>query len=340
MNLVQSTDGNDLLIKLCNLTLSEGKVKSTATGINISKVLELGKCLIEVKDATKGIVKLAGRKNNIAATLLESMWVLSGRETLPDSLINIVPRLTAYCDNDDNVFRGGYGMSLVRKNQLEHSLLQLKLDINTRKAVSLISDIDRDSIEGYLMDIGSVFTKDNVCNLALLFEVTDNKLNCTVLNRSNDILHGLTNVNLTEFTIIQRFMAALLNVEVGSYYVLSNNVHLYCSNKIIKKQVDNIIKEPIKETESSAEDDVYKVFSQLTFGSNNIINWNNISNMADKVINDCDLISLGNTALSELTDIINSYKINSIEHYTMCAVAHHYYPHYKVYKYNCPILGF
>lgn len=219
---------------------SNSCISSATTGINASNVVNLGRGYIELTDIRNNIVLNKRRKNNKLALLIEALWVLTGDSHLPKILTDLVPRMSTFSDYGTQEWRGAYGPRLMTEGSLEHALLQLRMDKNTRKAVSLIGDIRRDSITGYMDDIGTVFTKDNVCNLALLFEVEDGKLNSTVLNRSNDILFGLTNVNVVEFTVIQMIMAEMINVDYGNYCVFTNNHHLYL-NSVSQSNIQDII---------------------------------------------------------------------------------------------------
>lgn len=52
-------------------------------------------------------------------------------------------------------------------------------------------------------------------------------LDMTVTNRSNDLVWGMLGANYVHFTILQEYMATRLGVEVGRYYHMSNNLHVY-----------------------------------------------------------------------------------------------------------------
>jgi hypothetical protein len=61
----------------------------------------------------------------------------------------------------------------------------------------------------------------------VMFKLRNNRLHMTVLNRSNDLHWGLFGVNLPTFGILQEYIAAYLDVEMGTQTHLSNSLHIY-----------------------------------------------------------------------------------------------------------------
>jgi len=91
-------------------------------------------------------------------------------------------------------------------------------------------------------------TRDNCCNLSVVFEIeeipaycladreegpsrTMRVLNMTVFNRSNDMVYGALGANVVHFSVLQEYMAACIGVEVGTYYQVSSNMHVYLDEK-------------------------------------------------------------------------------------------------------------
>lgn len=64
------------------------------------------------------------------------------------------------------------------------------------------------------------------CNVMFQLEVVDDRLNWTTINRSQDLVNGLTE-NIFMFTVWQALIASRLDVAVGVYRVVSTNAHLY-----------------------------------------------------------------------------------------------------------------
>lgn len=87
-------------------------------------------------------------------------------------------------------------------------------------------------------------SKDYACNLQVIFTTrppTGSKgkgrytLDMTVTNRSNDLIYGAMGSNLFHFSMLLEYVACLVGMEVGTYYQVSSNLHLYTENKVAKR---------------------------------------------------------------------------------------------------------
>lgn len=89
---------------------------------------------------------------------------------------------------------------------------------------------------------GRLGSKDVCCNLNAMFalritpehygpmtEVIPEQrvLDMTVTNRSNDMIWGLLGANYVHFSFLQEYMAARVGAEVGTFHVVTNNLHAY-----------------------------------------------------------------------------------------------------------------
>lgn len=71
-------------------------------------------------------------------------------------------------------------------------------------------------------------TKDKACNLTMLFEVRDGKINMTTFNRSNDAVLGMVSgANVVHLSMFQEYVAMSLSLPVGVWWHVSNNFHVY-----------------------------------------------------------------------------------------------------------------
>jgi hypothetical protein len=74
-------------------------------------------------------------------------------------------------------------------------------------------------------------TKDKACNLCMIFDVVDGKLNMTTFNRSNDaIWGGVTGANVVHLSFFQEYVAGALGRPIGVWHHSSANLHVYMSN--------------------------------------------------------------------------------------------------------------
>jgi len=76
----------------------------------------------------------------------------------------------------------------------------------------------------------STYAKDTPCTYAVQFTVLNNKLEMSVVMRSNDLWFGFCNDQYC-FASLQQLVAERVNLNVGSYYHFAHNFHLY-NNKL------------------------------------------------------------------------------------------------------------
>jgi hypothetical protein len=71
-------------------------------------------------------------------------------------------------------------------------------------------------------------TKDVPCNTSIYFAVNgEGALDMTVCNRSNDLVWGALGANAVHMSVLQEYIAARLDRDVGQYYQFTNNLHGY-----------------------------------------------------------------------------------------------------------------
>jgi len=154
------------------------------------------------------------RKWNPKYAAREWEWYLSGDPSAIE-ISKYAPIWKNMMDEDGNV-RSNYGWQWKRNNQLSKIVDLLRDNPNTRKAT--ISIYDGKEIDTY--------SNDTPCTYAVQFTILDNKLNMTVLMRSNDLWYGFCNDQYC-FSMLQQTVADFLCIEVGTYYHFAHNLHLY-----------------------------------------------------------------------------------------------------------------
>lgn len=113
-----------------------------------------------------------------------------------------------------------YGYQWQRNKQLDKVIQKLMRDPMTRQAwITLYDGKEQDDYE-----------YDTPCTLNVGFKVEQNKdveyLDMTVLMRSNDLILGFCNDQFC-FSQLQKYVAACLNVDVGTYYHFAQDLHIY-----------------------------------------------------------------------------------------------------------------
>ncbi len=159
------------------------------------------------------------RKMNLMFAVGELLWYLRG--TNLSEIISFYNKRYPNYSDDGRTLHGAYGVRLFTDTftgfvQWDKTLELLKKDPDTRQAVINIhmpQDLDATS-------------KDIPCTCYLQFLIRDNKLECIVNMRSNDIIWG-TCYDVFSFTMMQEIMARQLGIEVGPYSHFAGSMHIY-----------------------------------------------------------------------------------------------------------------
>jgi thymidylate synthase len=149
--------------------------------------------------------------------LMESLWMLAGRND-GEFLDHYIKDFSKKFGNQNGIIPDAYGYRWkvqLGYNQLEEIIRQLKKDPLTRQAVLQMWDGDLVSVN------------PKPCNLVATFRVRGMMLDMTVFNRSNDLIWGCCGANAVHFPIMQEYVASMIHLNVGKYWQISTNLHLY-----------------------------------------------------------------------------------------------------------------
>lgn len=145
---------------------------------------------------------------------LEWNWYLSGNRSVSE--IKKHAKIWDKMHNGDDLVNSNYGFQWMRGDQLTFVINELKNNEESRRAVITIYDGKENKDHEF----------DTPCTLDIVFNISFNKLNMTVLMRSNDLWFGFCNDQYC-FSKLQELVALKLEKEVGWYYHFANNLHLY-----------------------------------------------------------------------------------------------------------------
>ena len=158
--------------------------------------------------------------------LVEAIWMLTGSKSL-DPIIEFNPGMIDFSD-DGETLNGAYGFRWFEQfdlDQIQWNINVLEADPESRRAVLQMWDPS--------CDLNSPST-DIPCNTNIYFKIREGNLNMTVCNRSNDMLWGAYGANAVHMSVLQEYVAAALNVSIGTYTQISDSLHIY-ENKQWKK---------------------------------------------------------------------------------------------------------
>ena len=180
--------------------------------------------------------------------LMEALYMLAGRRDTA-FLNNFVLDFGTRFAEPDGTIHDGYGYRWRHAfgfDQLDAVVQQLSEQPGSRQAVIQMWDctleasreIDKgpskDIPGGRVVEIEGVGMEDltgewrtRPCNTHVYLRMRDDVLDITVCCRSNDIIMGAYGANAVQFSVLQEYLAARLDVGVGKYYQVSNNYHAY-----------------------------------------------------------------------------------------------------------------
>jgi thymidylate synthase len=149
----------------------------------------------------------------------EWKWYLSGSPSVK-RLGEIYGKVPAIWDRmatgPSRLVNSNYGYQWKRANQLNNVIEMLKKNPETRQAAISIYDAKE----------MSKYSKDTPCTYAVQFTILNNKLDMSVVMRSNDLWYGFCN-DQYQFSKLQEIVAEKIGREIGTYYHFAHNLHLY-----------------------------------------------------------------------------------------------------------------
>ena len=215
MYVINADNVNDALEQGLNLIAAKGEHVPSRNGMT----LELPAPVTTVyKNPAQRVLVSSARDANPFFHLMESLWILAGREDVK-FLGEFNKRMVDFSD-DRTVFNAPYGYRLRKafgQDQLQRVIDILTNDPNSRQAVCQIwdsADLNKN-------------TMDKACNMSIVFRMRKQRLDMTVYNRSNDMIWGAYGANVVQFSMIQEYVAASLGVNMGTYSQVSNSFHVY-----------------------------------------------------------------------------------------------------------------
>lgn len=213
-------------------------------------VYELLHQMIVIPNPRERVLAIFNRRANPFFQIAETVWILSGASDV-EWITHFNSQLNNFVDKNDNPyhFHAPYGERIRKYGQSNKYLLyphknnkgeividqidcvakELRNDKDSRRAIIIIGNPQLDNNP----------TLDRPCNIVLMFKLRNDKLDMTTINRSNDMLLGLTFTNIVQFTSIQEVIASIIGVEIGQYYHYSDSLHIYFDSKVYPRLNSN-----------------------------------------------------------------------------------------------------
>lgn len=212
------------------------------------KINEVLNVCLEIENPMSSLYKNEARSSQLKYIAAEFVFYFAGRNDL--EYIQKYAKFWKDIANADGTVNSAYGHLLFNKKneygktQWEWAYESLKKDQDTRQALMHFNTPTHQYDNN----------KDFVCTLNAIFHIRNNKLDLTVMMRSNDVVLGLP-TDVAFFTMLQQQMLNLLNndspehfechapyptLELGKYTHYVNSMHLYERNfKVVEDMLNN-----------------------------------------------------------------------------------------------------
>lgn len=199
---------NDIYRQLC------GKISVQGNDVAGTKeLLNSGFTLLDITDN----IATARTGCSLPYMLGELALCFTGRDDVEST-----PKFSSFleCVGDDGVtIRSAYDAIVFNRygfDQVAQVIDTLKRDPYSRRAVIDFNVPNPERLE----------TKDEICTIALVFELRGGKLDCTGIMRSDDVWLG-TPYDVVFFTELQKHIANELRVAYGKYTHFAVSLHAY-----------------------------------------------------------------------------------------------------------------
>jgi thymidylate synthase len=167
------------------------------------------------------IVRIPERKSNLVFNFAESLWYLSGSNSL-DFISFYAPSMKKYSADGQRLAGTAYGPRLFNfggagVNQWDSTVRTLRQDPDSKRAVVQIFAPEELLIEGNI---------DVACTLGLQYMIREGALHAVSFMRANDAYRGTVS-DVFSFTFLQEVLATQLGLRLGTYTHSVGSYHLY-----------------------------------------------------------------------------------------------------------------
>ena len=209
---------NDIYRQLCGKISVQGhEVAGT------KEMLNSGFTLLDITDN----IATARTGYSLSHVLGELALCFTGRDD-----VELTSKFSSFLEHisDDGVTtRSAYDAIVFNRygfDQVAQVIDTLKRDPYSRRAVINFDVPNTERFE----------TKDEICTIALVFELREGKLDCTGIMRSNDVWLG-TPYDVVFFTELQKHIANKLGVAYGKYTHFAVSLHAYAEDIDLVREV-------------------------------------------------------------------------------------------------------
>lgn len=232
MHMFSGRSANDVYAEMVSTVMAEGALVPSRNG----DTRETHPAIVELTEPRQRLVTAYGRPVNVAFALSEVLWILGGRTDV--EMLKFYNSRIGQWSDDGQSFNAPYGHRMRHAfgfDQLDDVIRTLRHDPGSRQAIINVWNPEKDrgwdevpSHNGGVGDTTHVphVTKDRACNVLAHLMIRDGMLDWLQIVRSNDLMWGVP-YNWMQWTHVQEYVAAALNIPVGRYIHVADSLHIY-----------------------------------------------------------------------------------------------------------------
>lgn len=189
----------------------------------------------------------------------ELLWIFKDQSNDVDELNKQNVHIWDDWKLKDNTIGTSYGYIVKKYNQIDNLLNSLKNDTQNRRMIINLW-------QNECLDTGALYP----CCFLTMWDVTDGKLNCMLIQRSGDMGLGVP-FNTTQYAVLVHLIAQVSNLRVGLFTHVINNAHVYENHlEQLKLQLE---RDEIKEKPKLVLNKDIKDFYDFTIDDINLSNY-------------------------------------------------------------------
>jgi thymidylate synthase len=221
MKIIEARNVCQALPQTIQYLLKEGRPENSRAG---QVIVSPKPMLIVTKCPRERVLFCENRDANPFFHLAEAIWMLAGGHDT-EFLDRFVHDFSERYGEENGTLHDAYGyrwrkmFGIDQLNIIVKRLLENPLD---RQCVLQMWDASPNNGNDL---IGN--WKSRPCNTNVFVRMNGNELDLTICCRSNDMLWGAHGANAVHFSILQEYLAARIDANIGMMYQISNNAHIY-----------------------------------------------------------------------------------------------------------------
>ncbi len=204
--------------------LNEGYFSENRTGVNTYKLPHK----IMQFNLEKEFPILTSKKVSFKTAIKELLWIFKDQSNDVSLLQEQNCNIWNEWADENNTIGTSYGYIVEKYKQIDNLIDALKNNPQDRRMMINLWQIP-------YLDTGSL----HPCCFLTMWDVTDGRLNCMLVQRSGDMGLGVP-FNTTQYATLVHLLANVTNLKVGTFTHVINNAHIYENHvDALKLQLQN-----------------------------------------------------------------------------------------------------